>query len=157
MSLCYYVKNHDEFENTIEMFHSVLDKKSTKKAISSECITGTRGLIRKIRSKEGYISNAVRMYLTNCMDAGTTSPCEAQNRVMKKGPCGINSNMNLETAVEKTTTHLNHRLKKSHNDDIHTLNKKSLFSRSITKNHITLKGQCLADKNFDARNSMKGK
>ena len=54
----------------------------------------------RVTSKQDKLANYERLKLTNCMDAGTTSPMESLNHVIKKGPSGVNSNMSLDKSVE---------------------------------------------------------
>ena len=62
-----------------------------------------KDLLMHVTSKQDKLANYERLKLTNCMDAGTTSPMESQHRVIKKGPSGVNSNMSLDILVERTT------------------------------------------------------
>ena len=85
-------------------------------------------LIMKIRSKESRLSNANRMFITNCMDAGTTSPVEAQNCVIKHGPMKVNATMDLDKAMTTIIQYQKLRL----------MHRQMTVEHSLKKNHFIL-------------------
>ena len=100
MRLCYYVEDRDEFNDTCLKLLAFLEDKQTTEDLSKECISATKDLLMRVTSKQDKLANYERLKLTNCMDVGTTSHVESLNRVIKKGPSSVNSNMSLDKSVE---------------------------------------------------------
>ena len=157
MRLCYYVECRNEFNDTCLKLLAFLEDKQTTEDLSKECISATKDLLMRVTSKQDKLANYERLKLTNCMDAGTTSPVESLNRVIKKGPSGVNSNMSLDKSVERTTKQCAKRIRTQHSKALRDMGHASLFSVSPTRDKIITKGQALADVNFDNRKKYSGK
>ena len=87
----------------------------------------------------------------------TTSPIEIQNNVIKHGHEGVNARTNLNKTIEKATKGTNRRLEKQNTKAMRAMGMTNLASRAPTKEKVGLKGQRLADANYDARHILKGK
>ena len=74
MHICYYVECREEFNDTCLKLLAFLDNKQTTNDLSKECISAMKDLLMCVTSKQDKLANYERLKLTNCMDAGTTSP-----------------------------------------------------------------------------------
>ena len=100
-------------------------------------------LVLNINTKESRLSNAVCMFRTNCMDTGTTSPVEAQNRVFKHGPMKVDGQMNLDKAMETIVQYQKWRLHHRQLKVTQSMGKKTTSSLSSTHNMMNKKDRHL--------------
>ncbi len=154
-SLVSDVESKAEFSRSQNDLHQFLNLKRTVEDLGQDCVDAAIDLIKAIRNKEHHLANYVRMYVTNCMDAHTTSPVEGQNRKMKQ-KSKVNSNMNLHNSIKNAEKGATDSIKKRDNAAMRDMNKTMQSSRAKTRRDIIMKSQHLADKNFDARLDFKG-
>ena len=83
------------------------------------------------------------------MDAMTTSPVEAHNRVLKHGPDSIHPNYHLNTTVSKIMNSSITRLRLRKDRAMIEIGKNNLASNSPTRQFLIKKGQGLVDRNYD--------
>ena len=97
----------------------------------------------------------MRLNITNCMNACTTSPVESNNNTIKDGPSAINAEMNLDNTMTRLLSGINcccERCKKHARRELYNTN---FASCAPTKKHLIEKGQGLIDCNHDAHHYCK--
>lgn len=149
------VESRAEFTRSQNDLYEFLNNKKTVEDLGQQCVDAAVELLRAMRNKEHHLANYVRLYVTNCMDAHTTSPVEGQNRKMKN-TSKVNSNMNLDNSLANAQKGATNSIKKRDNEAMRDMNKTMQSSRAKTRRDIIRKSQHLADQNFDARLEFKG-
>ena len=97
----------------------------------------------------------MRLNITNCMDACTTSPVKSNNNTLKHGPSAINAKMNLDKTMKRLLGGINCRFEPRKKTARHELYKTNYASCAPTKKHLIEKGQGLIDRNHDAHHYCK--
>ena len=149
------VESPAEFDRSLNDLYSFLREKKVKDDLGDKCVEATIELAKMIHTKEHHLANYVRMFITNCMDAHTTSPVECMNRVMKL-VFKINAKQNIDTSVEAAVDGFSANIQKRNAQSLREMQMTLLSSRSMTKTKIIAKAQHLADVNYDSRFIYKG-
>jgi hypothetical protein len=89
------------------------------------------------------------------METMTTSPVESMNELIKHGPQGVDSNMNLRKSVQTMTNTIYERFEDHRKNTLREMNVINRASQSNTKRNVERKAQYLFDILFDNRLSIK--
>jgi hypothetical protein len=154
-TMCNYVESPEEFKRTASDMREFLRDKIVEKQLGRECISKALELLDSIVTKECHLANYVRMFLTNCMDAHTTSPVECCNKVMKEHD-NVNANKHLHVSLECANEGATKRIDRRKNECLRDMQKTTLSSRASTRKLVISKAQHLADINYDALWCYKG-
>jgi len=127
----------------------------TVAAVGRECVSAMTILQDKIKRKEKYFANYLRLPLYMNFNAKTTSPCESLNRRAKHGDKSVNSTMNGSKSLSLMTQATDERLLDSRKQCFRELQKSNLASSSPTEQQIQVKIQYMIDSNYDNRERMK--
>ena len=156
MRQCTEVETKAEWDQSWKELNKFLSLKETTDVLSSRCIEKVREMSLKLQSKESRLANYHRVFITNCMDAATTSPVESMNSTLKSGDEGVNSNMNLSNTLRSAISSTSKRIERRNNEAHRDLSLSSYSSRAPTKDQINKKGQGLLDASYDSRSRFKG-
>ena len=97
-----------------------------------------------LKTKERYLAHYIRVGITMCSDAMTTTPVESMND-LTKNKFGIGANMNLSTSVVALVEDHGARYDRHVNSMLLKMDSTNLSSKSHTKNHIHHKCQHMID------------
>lgn len=156
MRQCTEVETKKEWDKSWKVLNLFLSLKETTDVLSSSCIEKVREFSLKLQTKESRLANYHRVFITNSMDAATTSPVEAMNSTIKSGDEGVNSNMNLSNTLSSAISSTSKRIERRDNQAHRDLVMSSYSSRAPTKDEINMKGQGLLDASYDSRIHFKG-
>ena len=98
---CTDCETKNEYDRSCQELSRFLTVKETNDILHDDCIHAIAELQDNLRSKESKLAGYWRKGIKNCKDTCTTSPVESNNRAVKHGPSGINSNMNLDKATSR--------------------------------------------------------
>ena len=79
MRMSTYVETSEEFDRCCSDLYLFLKDSRTVATLSGECISAIKEMGESVANKKSYLSNHIRLFITNCMDSLTTSPVESQN------------------------------------------------------------------------------
>ena len=97
-----------------------------------------------LMSKEKYLAHHIRVNITMCADAMTTSPVESMND-LTKNTFGIGANMNLSTSVVALVEDHGGRYERFNNSMLLKMDSTNLASRAPTKQYIQKQCQHMID------------
>ena len=147
-------ENETKFEHDMShlLLQDFLKDSLTLQALGKKCVAAIQKFAENLLAKENYVAHHRKLYITNSMDAQTTSPVESQNNIIHNY-LGINSKMN----ADKTISLIAENSKRTYDEDqrkgIKSLNETNLSSRAPTRDFIHKKSQAIADQNFEAAKS----
>lgn len=107
-----------------------------------------------LMSKEQYLAHHVRVKITMCADAMTTSPVESMNDITKN-TMRIGANMNLSTSVIALVEQHGERYERHVNKMLLKMDGTNLASQAPTKHHIHHKCQQMIDTFHDEATHLK--
>ena len=148
-SQCNNTENKLEYNASQNLLKNFLLRTDTQKTLTTDCLNAIRKLKENLASKEDKFAGYIRHTIKNCMDAMTTSPVEAHNRVLKHGPDSIHPNYHLNTTVSKIMNSSITRLRLRKDRAMIENRKNNLASNSPTRQFLIKKGQGLVDRNYD--------
>ena len=100
------MRQHNEHEKRTEYLRSCMELKAflknerTTQDLPVLCHAANISFAEALVDKEQYLCSHIRLYTTNCMDSGTTSPVESQNSIVKE-KLGVSGKMDIHKVVEK--------------------------------------------------------
>ena len=91
----------EEYDRSHKELTKFLNLDESMSVLGDDCVNSITKLQDNLQSKEYKLAGYMRLNITNCMDACTTSPVESNNNTIKHGPSPINAKMNLDTTMTR--------------------------------------------------------
>jgi hypothetical protein len=145
----------EEYDRSHKELIKFLSLNETMKVLGDKCVNAITNLQDNLRSKEYKLAGYMRLNITNCMDACTTSPVESNNNTLKHGPAAINAKMNLDNTMRRLLGGINNRFERRKKKAKRELYSTNYASCAPTKDHLIRKGQGLIDRHHDAHHYCK--
>lgn len=146
MAMCTEYETKYEFDMSLKLLSDFLIDERTTSILSKECIGAIKCFSESIVDKEAQLVNYVRRYITNCMDASTTSPVESMNKLIHID-LRVSSNLHADKGIERIAQGTTNRIRKKVDESIRSMNTLNMSSRAPTNHLIIAKSQALADQN----------
>ena len=107
-------ENETKYEHDMShlLLQDFLKDSLTLQALGDKCVAAIKKFAENLLAKESYVAHYRKMFITNSMDAQTTSPVESQNNIIHNY-LGINSRMN----ADKTISLISENSKRTYDDD----------------------------------------
>ena len=89
----------EEYDRSHRELTKFLNLDKTICVLGDDCMKSITKVQDNLRPKEYKLAGYMRLSITNCIDACTTSLVKSNNNTIKHGPSVINAKMDLDTTM----------------------------------------------------------